>query len=182
VRILAPESQLLFLCIHGSKHLWVTLKWICDVARLVEVSPQMNLEATVEQARRLGIERAVLLGLLLSAELLDTRLPSEVQRQIQSDVIVKRHAAQVMRRLFERRPEPASLELTLFNARMSHNRWHKIRHVAALLKAPTEGDAQLLHLPTMLFPLYYPFRFCRMVLKYVLLLIARALAAVSRRN
>ena len=35
---LSPEVLLLFLCVHGAKHLWSRLQWLGDVARLVRIS------------------------------------------------------------------------------------------------------------------------------------------------
>ena len=31
VTTLSPEDLLLFLCVHGSRHLWLRLQWLCDV-------------------------------------------------------------------------------------------------------------------------------------------------------
>jgi hypothetical protein len=62
--------------------------------------------------------------------------------------------------------EPESLEITTFNARLAERTWKKVRHYAALLKAPTEVELELLPLPERLFFLYYPLRAARLALKY----------------
>jgi hypothetical protein len=36
---LSPERMLLFLCVHGAKHLWSRLQWLGDVARLARAQP-----------------------------------------------------------------------------------------------------------------------------------------------
>src|SRR5262249_15320117 len=42
VSTLSPEHTLLLLCSHGSKHAFERLGWICDVARFVMISPNLN--------------------------------------------------------------------------------------------------------------------------------------------
>src|SRR5438128_6595765 len=78
VRVFPPEDLLLILCIHGSKDLWRRLQWICDIAELIHTYPKLNWERVVAQAKALGSERMLLLGLSLASELLGTPLPEEV--------------------------------------------------------------------------------------------------------
>ncbi len=44
---LRPEDLLLFLCVHGAKHHWERLMWICDVAALVRVQQQMDWSRSI---------------------------------------------------------------------------------------------------------------------------------------
>ena len=39
VQGLAPEDLLIVLCVHGSKHAWEQLKWVCDVAEAAPLTP-----------------------------------------------------------------------------------------------------------------------------------------------
>ena len=50
VRTLAPEDLLLILCVHGAKHYWSKLGWICDVAELLRVHPGLKWTALQIQA------------------------------------------------------------------------------------------------------------------------------------
>ncbi len=45
VSSLSCEDYLIFLCVHGSKHFWYELRWICDVHEFVERSSGDPLEA-----------------------------------------------------------------------------------------------------------------------------------------
>jgi hypothetical protein len=62
VRSLAPEDLLLILCVHGAKHFWSRLGWICDVAAVLRVAPQLDWERCLAQASRLGGKRMLALG------------------------------------------------------------------------------------------------------------------------
>lgn len=79
------EDLLLILCVHGSKHLWRELKWICDVAQLVNVSPEINWNRVIHRAKELGCKRMLLIGLILTQELFKNTLPSDIEQSIQDD-------------------------------------------------------------------------------------------------
>jgi hypothetical protein len=100
VRSLAPEDLLLILCVHGAKHYWSRLGWICDVAALLRASPQLGWKRVIEQACQLGGKRMLALGLYLAHELLGASLPEVVWRWVQTDDVVPWLATQVRLRLF----------------------------------------------------------------------------------
>ncbi|HEY9285601.1 MAG TPA: nucleotidyltransferase family protein, partial [Pyrinomonadaceae bacterium] len=69
-RSLAVEDLLLALCVHGSKHRWEQLSWVCDVAQLLSKNPNLRAAELLERAGRGGCRRMLLLGLRLAHELL----------------------------------------------------------------------------------------------------------------
>src|SRR5215203_4114119 len=79
LKSLAAEDLLFSLCVHGSRHLWERLGWICDVAELIS-RHSLNWPALLERAANADSERMFLLGLSLAEKLLDARLPDEVKR------------------------------------------------------------------------------------------------------
>ena len=100
VRTLPPEDLLLILCVHGAKHYWSKLGWICDVAELLRAHPGLKWTALLLQAKQLGGRRILFLGLFLAHVLLDAGLPEEVWKEINADPVVPRLAAKVQTRLF----------------------------------------------------------------------------------
>lgn len=97
----APENLLWFLCVHGAKHQWRRLNWLCDIAELIRVYPNLNWEQIVAQAAKLGIERRLYLGLFLVKYLLQTPLPKVIETKIHTTPHVKVLAQQVMERVFD---------------------------------------------------------------------------------
>lgn len=76
---LPPEESLLILCVHGSKHIWERLMWICDVAEVVRTYGRtMDWSHLLEEAHRLDCQRMLFLGLILAKDLLGTDLPERV--------------------------------------------------------------------------------------------------------
>ena len=39
---LSNEDQLLYLCIHGTRHMWSRLEWICCVAELIRYKKELE--------------------------------------------------------------------------------------------------------------------------------------------
>jgi hypothetical protein len=94
VRRLPPEELLLILCIHGAKHAWDRLMWICDVAELVRAHPDLDWERAESEAGRIGGRRMVGLGLVLAHRLLGAAVPESVLRAAGADARVQWIAAQ----------------------------------------------------------------------------------------
>jgi hypothetical protein len=86
--------------VHGAKHYWSKLGWICDVAELLRAHPGLKWTALLLQAKQLGATRMLFLGVFLAHALLGTKLPEEVWRKIQSDIVVTWLADKVQARLF----------------------------------------------------------------------------------
>ncbi|MBI4001092.1 MAG: nucleotidyltransferase family protein [Nitrospira defluvii] len=82
---LCPEDLLILLCVHGSKHGWEQLKWVCDVAELIHRRKTLDWSRVLFQAGEWGCRRMVLLGLAVAANLFDIRVPKAVLQEIQSD-------------------------------------------------------------------------------------------------
>lgn len=99
---LSLEDSLLILCVHGAKHYWEQLRWICDIAELITAHQQrIDWERLIVQARRLGGERMVLLGLYLAHHLLGAQLPEDFMKKIERHHSVQVLARKVIGRLFD---------------------------------------------------------------------------------
>ena len=82
----AVEDLLVLLLVHGAKHRWERLIWICDVAQLVSRFDTLGWDQVIDTARRSRIERMVLIGLQLARQVrTDLSLPGDVLRLMQAD-------------------------------------------------------------------------------------------------
>src|SRR5690242_12125603 len=80
VNALSAEDLLFSLCVHGSRHLWERLGWICDVAEII-TRHDLNWDALQQRAAAADSERMLLLGVYLAHKLLHTHLPPDVQQR-----------------------------------------------------------------------------------------------------
>ncbi len=85
VQSLSPEDLLILLCVHGSKHVWEQLKWVCDVAELLRTQSGMNWRVVMSAAGRWRCRRLVLMGLWLAHHLLEAPLPEDMVIRCQLD-------------------------------------------------------------------------------------------------
>ena len=96
----APEELILFLCVHGSKHMWERLIWVSDVARVLDNQPDIDFEYLIRIAETHGCLRMVKLGLLLASTLGNAQLPEGVLDNIMADKCMDNLSVQSVAMLF----------------------------------------------------------------------------------
>ncbi len=165
VMTLNPENLLLILCVHGGKHGWERLGWICDIAELIHIRKEIDWRKVLDQAGKLKSERMLFLGLYLASDLLGALLPAEIRARVNSDLAVKSLAAQVSERLFREVPTSV-LEGWRFQVKMRDRLRDGCRYCFGLVMTPTGLELTLVALPAFLFPLYYVLRPMRLAVKY----------------
>ena len=87
------DMKFLLMSIHNEKHDWRELKFICDVAWMLENCPQMCIESVFEESVRLNRSKSFLKTLFLAQTLLDAPLPEKMRARISTRPDVKREAA-----------------------------------------------------------------------------------------
>lgn len=156
VRTLGTEDQLLMLCAHATKHLWVHLEWIASVAWLTARNPDIDWEGVEVRADTLGGRRMLELGLALAADLLGARPRRSPALEEPGDPAVARLAAEVVARLEQGSTPPEDWWRFYLRAR------ERSRDRAAILLRtaiiPTIGDWRMLDLPQPLAGLHYALR------------------------
>lgn len=172
---LSPENMLLVLCVHGARHAWERLEWVCDVAELIRVHREvMGWEQLMARACTLGNERMLLLGLYLANDLLGAALPKEVSQRVQADPTVKALAEWTCEQLFRETDRPAGFleghegapAFHIFHLKVRERLQDGIRYFISKPTALRGEDWELLPLPKFLFPLYYVLRTIRLTGKY----------------
>ncbi len=162
---LSPEDLLFILCVHGSKHAWSQLEWICGVAELIRVHPQLDWDLVLSLASRASASRMLWLGLTLARDVLDADLPSRISRIVDADPAVTRLAGAAVDRLFDPAPHGA-LARALLHMRMRERWSDRIRYCARLSMTPSARDLQVLT-PSLASRYFaYPVRVTRLAFTY----------------
>ena len=167
VRAFAQEDLLLFLCLHGARHLWSCLQWVCDVAELIRTYPNLDWQQLLQRAQQLGLERILLLGLYLAHDLLQAPVASVAWARIKADPAIRSLADIVCEQLFGERTGEEDQAAYLIRVR----RFHVLVRERVLDKAryllrgltPTQKDWTFLSLPRGAGFLYYVLRPIRIV-------------------
>lgn len=183
MRTLGREDTLLALCVHGAKHLWLQLGWVCDVAELIRATPQMDWDALRQRAKAAGCERMVSVGLRLAEELLGAGVPAfanDPRAQALATVVRQQlfAGAAGSPRLFERSPEQPFEARVLFHPFhvQVREQWRdRVRYLLRLGFTPGVADYRVARLPSCFFFLYYLIRPVRLAVKYLRRMIDNAL-------
>lgn len=162
---LSAEDLLFSLCVHGSRHLWERLGWICDVAELI-ARHNLDWPALQRRAAEADSERMFLLGLYLAQELLQATLPGDVQQRCGADARVKALASNVVANLFNGPTHvPAtSREIFKYNLGVRKSVPARARYLLHMLR-PTDSDLSKYSLPPRFTFAYYVMRPFRLIFK-----------------
>lgn len=151
---MSPEITLLVLCMHGSKHVWSRLIWICDVAQLLDSLPGLDWKKVTQEAKRLGLRRTLALGVLLAQRVAGAEVPQVVLRRFESDTIACNLAQYIQGKLFD---TPGSTPTGRMPYHIQLLGFHdRVRLLLSLdFLRPNERDRAAIHLPQWLHALYY---------------------------
>jgi hypothetical protein len=158
VMTLEASDLLLFLCIHGTKHGWPLLGWICDVAMLVRSNPSLDWDAVKAEADRLRSRRSLMLGVCLANAVFDAQADDRLIAAARADGVVMRLARAIVRRLFAGVERSELFHEWYVPVAALESARQRIRYLADRALAPTIEDWELIRLPRALFPLYYVIR------------------------
>lgn len=160
VPTLGVPDLLTVLCVHGSKHEWTRLQWICDVAALLQSHPDLDLDPVLANARTRGLERMVLVGLGLARHVFDTALPPRVLQRQNADAASARLVRALSARLFDQglvnSPVHAPSALRL---EMRERTRDRALYMFRTVTTPTEKHLRLFDFPPALRWLYFPVKF-----------------------
>ncbi len=97
IPVLPTEQLILYLCAHGSKHLFERLEWICDIDKTIKENPNIDWEYLLKEADNLGIRRMLFLGLTLSQQFFRLILPEMIQKEIAKDTEIPKLISKIIK-------------------------------------------------------------------------------------
>jgi hypothetical protein len=161
MRTLTTDATFVYLCVHGSKHLWSQLGWLCDVAALARTEERtLSWPAVRQLAAAIGATRMVALGCALASELLGA---AQCDGFGAADAHVRHLVSDVRARLFDDEP---TMSLPAFQLRVRTRFGDRIAYLAEVAAAPHAADVQFAALPRRARALYYVLRPARLVVKH----------------
>lgn len=160
---LDPERSLLMLCMHGSKHAWSRLIWICDVAQLLKEKQHLDWNAVTREAKRVGLLRALALGVMLARRVCGAPIPAGVLRRFESNKEASNLAAYFEKAVFDEPGKMPSGHLP-YNLRLLDSRDRVRVLLSASFARPNARDREIVRLPKALQFLYYLVRPIRVLL------------------
>jgi len=164
---LGPEILLCYLCLHGTKHRWLTLDSVCCVFELIRAR-DIDWHLTLRFAKRIHCTLVLLTGLYLARDLLGAKLPAHINQKIDQDKRLKSLAGKVYEGLFsdyrETMTKPEKFDPFLFQVKDGFP--DKILYCIKILCIPSKEDLRVFPLPESLSFIRYILRPLRLLTKY----------------
>ena len=166
VETLATEDLILYLSMHGAKHLWRALEWISSLGELLRPAASIAWDTVIERAEKARATRMLALGLRLAETVSGAYIPNEVWRAVDGDGSIKRMAGEILSQIFTVSVAPVSTETNLYNLKVMDRKRDALVSTLRAVFVPTFTDWSTLNLPPSLHPLYYAYRPLRLSKAY----------------
>src|SRR6185369_13731459 len=141
------EDLVIYLSMHGSKHLWWRLEWMGSLAEVIK-SKSLDWGVVVARASASNCKRILALGLRLAELISDGAVPDHVFDSIDGDGRMLQVAAHFHANLFLEEPsEPESRETNLYNFQVMDRKRDALTSIVRALVVPTLSDWEALTLP-----------------------------------
>jgi len=168
IKTLQNELLLVYLCLHGAKHAFERIEWICDIDRLIR-SSKIDWEEAIAIAEQSHSKRAFYLGLSISMHLFHTKLPPMIINNIKNNDISTLQTM-TLSQLSEKKNKKNSFEKNretfFYQSKLFDQKSDMIRfYISTFFKISTT-DCQTFILPEKLKFLYIILRPLRLVWSY----------------
>jgi len=166
IKTLATEDLILYLSMHGAKHLWRGLEWISSLGELIRAAESIAWSTIVERAEHAHATRMLALGLRLATTVSGIHVPAEVFNTLDRDDSAKRMAHNILSQLFNISDFAESTETNLYNFKIMDRKRDALVSALRAIFVPTLTDWHALELPPSLHSLYYAYRPLRLSKAY----------------
>lgn len=167
IETFSDEDMVLYLSMHGAKHLWHRLEWIVSLAELIRGSSKIDWTVVVQRAEHAHATRMLALGLRLVEAFSDVEIPAQIFTTVDPQRAMKRMAKQIKGQIFTRSHSIESTETNLYNFKLMDRKRDALVSTLRALFVPTLPDWQALALPAPLHSLYYAIRPLRLTKSYL---------------
>jgi len=166
VPTLTFENHILYLCAHGSKHLFERLEWVSDIERSIRSQKHVDWQHLLKEAKELGVQRMLFLGLALSKLFFELPLPQEIIKKVEADPQVETLVQKVISIHYSEQKQEKSYSTFWLLWQMRENLSDRLRFAYRGLFAPKFDDFVFIQLPKQLSFLYPLIRPYRLITKY----------------
>ena len=149
VKTLQNELLLVYLCLHGAKHAFERIEWICDIDRLIRTS-EVDWDTAISLAEQSHSKRSFYLGLSLAHTLLHTPVPETLIPSIEDETIQTLHTltlSQMMNKKMGRSDLEKNRETFAFQSKLFDTKLDMLRFRFSTFFKISTTDCQTFILP-----------------------------------
>jgi Uncharacterised nucleotidyltransferase len=160
---LSPEYLLLYLCVHGTKHCWLNLRELCDVACYVQAAQKLDWELCIRHAEAANCDMVLKHSVLLAQQVLGLELSSPIRNYCED--AEAQALAEAASALLFREGDLGYREALRYHLAFAKGWRHRVQLVFERVFVPSEPEWQEVRLPQSLYFLYYAVRPIRFMLE-----------------
>lgn len=163
LNIISNEKFLVYLCIHGAKHLFERVEWVVDIDKFI-ISQEICWDEVFELIKDDNSIRFFLLGLYMSNTLYLTPIDDRFKNLFDEDIIsISNHIFNIWNKdiVFNNKNNLIHM-LKLFTSSQD-----KLKYLHKIYLKPTFTEYWYITLPKPLYFLYYPLRQYLLIKKYL---------------
>ncbi len=154
----SPEDTFLILAVHAAGHYWSRLAWLCDIAELIE-KYNLDWDEIINKSSKLNIKRIIYINLFLVNELLSSKIPEKILKEIFLDKTTKNISIKIMNDIFHENSKSFTLmDWIYFHLKLRENLRNGILDSIYHVTVPSIKELEKLKLPYKLYPIYYLFK------------------------
>lgn len=168
VMTLGDDENLIYLLLHGSKHMWERLEWIVDIDRIIRLRHNLiDWQHLNLLAEKMEIKVMYYLGLAITHKVFNTPMPASILQVIKGMEKVQIACEFIIGEMLKGgllvENTKAFAFRNLYRMRLNKdNRWAIVRHYATTLFQLKDSDVYMVNLPRSLACLYQFTRIYRM--------------------
>jgi hypothetical protein len=156
VRVLSPNQNFEFLCLHGSIHQWFRLLWLRDITQLLGQG-KVNIDEVLLQAKKHNNEKPILQAIILTNHFFGTSYPINQKTEDEVKSIVTHAAIAIISdEKFTLSHKFTRFRMPIYKMKLKPGFFYKISCWSIL--QPNFNDWKMVKLPDYLFFLYFPLR------------------------
>lgn len=162
IKVFNKEFLFIYLCLHGSKHIYERVSWICDINKLL-IDKTINWELVIKYAKSINIERTVLSSIYLASITFETKLPNILTININKDKKISSIANNILVSIStNNKMSFNSLNILLSQRKGIYNKLNLLFKSVFQVK---DTDFELISFPKYLHFLYFIIRPFRLIFK-----------------
>lgn len=163
INTISNEKFLVYLCIHGSKHLYERIEWVCDIDRFIKTQ-KIDWNKVEDIIENDNSKRFFLLGLFLTRFLFNTNLDKNYEKQFDKEYeSISNHIFDTWngnQKLDNKNNMKYMLKLFVLKS-------DKFKYINKMYFKPTFTEYWYINFPKPLYFLYYPLRQYLLLKKYL---------------
>ena len=156
INVFSNEKLLIYLCVHGHKHLWERIEWLVDIVYLIE-KENIDLEKVIELSKKVDADRIVLSTLLICQKMFNDFKIQLSNMQLIEDKKLNETTNLLIKKIFV---DYSKVNDKIHSKQFSKIQWYMLKSSTNKIKylktffTPTEKDYTILKLPKFLTILY----------------------------